>query len=150
MVFASAAVFDSNGADNLDFDDSQASRTGDADGDTVADEDNLIDGFDNYGLIAVGTAVCPAGNQITPTPTPIPTATATPPPTATPSPTPCPGPCPTPTPTATPIPGGGQFDPDATAALSNAAPGAGSDIVTGFCMDYDASCQIADPTPNSS
>src|SRR3990172_4325977 len=100
MVFASAAVFDSNGADNLDFDDSQASGTGDADGDTVADEDNLIDGFDNYGIIAVGTATCPAGNQITPTP--IPTATPTPTPTPSPTPTPTPGPTGTPTPTPGP------------------------------------------------
>ncbi|HEU4759982.1 MAG TPA: thrombospondin type 3 repeat-containing protein, partial [Dehalococcoidia bacterium] len=58
MVFNRIAVFNSIGAETLDFTDDQASGSGDADGDTVLDEDNLIDGYDGYGMISVGMP-CP-------------------------------------------------------------------------------------------
>ncbi len=99
-------VFNGAGGEILDFDDQQADGL-DRDGDTQTDEDSIIDGYDGYGVIAVGQA-CPAAPlpiPPTPTPPPTPTATATdkptkptPPPKSPPTGTPPPPPTPTPTP----------------------------------------------------
>jgi hypothetical protein len=111
MVFDGIAVFGfpaSPGAvtpEILDFTDDQASASGDADGDTVADEDSLIDGFDGFGLIAVDEA-CPLVPTPPPVPTPTPTPISTPAPTPIPTPVPTPifGATPTPVPSPTPVP----------------------------------------------
>jgi len=95
MVLDWVGVFNSMGRETLDFDDDDG-RGRDQDGDTLVDEDSIVDAYDGYGVIAVDEA-CPEEPIPLPRPTPTPTATLTPSPTDKPA-----KQTPTPPPTGTP------------------------------------------------